>query len=101
MEKGKWSRALVELSRWDLEHNSKLNVGALAQSLLDYETSKEIDTNYQYVQKKIEEDMISPVTATIIRLAIDGLYYSELLNVAPIEKKLREKVLNELLNMTK
>ncbi|MEH7321147.1 TetR/AcrR family transcriptional regulator [Priestia megaterium] len=100
-EKGKWSRALVELSKWDLEHNSKLNIGVLAQSLLDHDTSKAIDTNYQYVQDKIEEDVINPVTATIIRLAIDGLYYSELLNVAPIEKELREKVLNELLNMTK
>ncbi|WP_309225846.1 TetR/AcrR family transcriptional regulator [Priestia megaterium] len=101
IEKGKWSRALVELSKWDLEHNSKLNIGVLSQSLLDQDTSKAIDTTYQYVQDKIEEDVINPVTATIIRLAIDGLYYSELLNVAPIEKELREKVLNELLNMTK
>ncbi len=100
-EKGKWSRALVELSKWDLEHNSKLNIGVLSQSLLDHDTSKAIGTTYQYVQDKIEQDVINPVTATIIRLAIDGLYYSELLNVAPIEKELRDKVLNELLNMTK
>lgn len=100
-EKGKWSRALIKLFKCDLEHKSELNIGVLAHSLLDSETAGTITENYQYVQYKMEKDGISPVTATIIRLAMDGFYYSELLNVAPMEKELRGKVLKELLNMTK
>ncbi len=73
IEKGKWCRALIETIKEDLDHNAELNVGIIAASI---------------------------VTATIIRLAIDGLYYSELFNIAPLDDKMRGKVIQQLINMT-
>ena len=101
IEKGKWCRALIEVSKWDLEHNAELNVGLLAASMLNPDIVENISEGYQYMQTKVEQDHIDPVTATIIRLAIDGLYYSELFHIAPLDEKLREKVIQQLLTMTK
>ncbi|MGG0845104.1 TetR family transcriptional regulator [Peribacillus simplex] len=101
IEKGKWCRALIEVSKWDLEHNAELNIGIIAASMLNPDLSESISQRYQYVQKKVEQDNIDPITATIIRLAIDGLYYSELFNIAPLDEDLREKVIQQLMTMTK
>ncbi|MFD6210037.1 TetR family transcriptional regulator [Peribacillus sp. NPDC060253] len=101
IEKGKWCRALIEVSKWDLEHNAELNIGIIAASMLNPDLSESISQNYQYVQDKVEQDHINPVTATIIRLAIDGLYYSELFNIAPLDDNSREKVIQQLIVMTK
>ncbi|WP_257350778.1 TetR/AcrR family transcriptional regulator [Pseudalkalibacillus decolorationis] len=101
IEKGKWCRALIEVSKWDLEHNAELNVGIIAASMLNPDLSESMSKSYQYMQNKVEQDSINPVTATIIRLAIDGLYYSELFHIAPLNDKLREKVIQQLITMTK
>ncbi|MFJ7755122.1 TetR family transcriptional regulator [Peribacillus muralis] len=101
IEKGTWCRALIEVTKWDLEHNAELNIGLIAASMLNADVSESISQSYQYVQNKVEQDNIDPITATIIRLAIDGLYYSELFNLAPLDENLREKVLQQLIAMTK
>ncbi|ASB89027.1 TetR/AcrR family transcriptional regulator [Bacillus sonorensis] len=101
IEAGKWTRALIEAARLDLEHHAELNVGVFAASLLDPDASVHISHSYQAILSKLDDDGIDPVTATIIRLAIDGLYYAQMLNVAPVEKEMRQEVIRRLLAMTK
>lgn len=101
VDKGKWTRSLIQVSNWDLENNAKLNIGIMATSMLDPNMTKEMSEGYQHMQSKIEQDKLDPVDASIIRLAIDGLYYSQLLNMAPLQKDLREKVIARLIDMTK
>ncbi|MDQ0268208.1 TetR/AcrR family transcriptional regulator [Cytobacillus purgationiresistens] len=101
VEKGRYSRALIELSKWDLDHHAKLNVGIVANSFLDQDLQGSIDELYQSIQTQIMNDGLDPVDSTIIRLAIDGLYFSEMYQIAPIKGDLREQVIQRLLDMTK
>lgn len=101
IEKGKWCRAYIAASKWDLENNGELNVGIMAASTLDPNLSESMSQSYRYIQNKMETDGLDPGTATIIRLAIDGLYYSELFNLAPLHEKSQEAVIQQLTNMTK
>ena len=52
-------------------------------------------------QKKIENDGIDPATATIVRLAIDGLCLGTLLGIPVPTGALRRKILDQLLAMTR
>lgn len=103
VDKGRWSRALIQASHWDLEQNAALNVGIVAGSMLNPNlcSSSSIAKSYQFIQQKVEQDGLPPATATIIRLAIDGLYYSELYDTAPLERPLKDKVFAQLLSMTR
>lgn len=101
IETGKWSRALIEASKFDLEHNAELNVGIFAASLLNQDVSNDISKSYQSIIAKLEHDGLSPVSATIIRLALDGLYYSQMLKIAPLEKEMQKQVFEQLFKMTK
>jgi AcrR family transcriptional regulator len=97
---GKWTRALIEASKIDLEQNAELNVGIFAASYLDSDLANDISKGYQSILAKLENDGIDPVTSTIIRLALDGLYYSKMLNISPLEKERQDEVLQQLLTMT-
>jgi hypothetical protein len=48
------------------------------------------------VQDKIENDELDPVRSTIVRLAIDGLWFAEMFGLAPPKDELRQKVIEEL-----
>lgn len=100
VEKGKWNRAMLAASLWDLEHNSTINIGLFAASMLNPELAKGVSDQYEQIQSKILNDKIDPVDAAIIRLAIDGLYYSELFSIAPLQEELRAKVIDRLKDLT-
>ena len=51
-------------------------------------------------QARLEADGIDPATATIVRLATDGLCLCTLLNLAVPREELRRKVIDKLLLMT-
>ncbi|MCE4048171.1 MULTISPECIES: TetR/AcrR family transcriptional regulator [Bacillaceae] len=101
VETGKWTRAMIEVTKDDLYNRAELNVAVMASSLLDKDVAEGISNSYQRALTKLENDGISPVTASVIRLALDGLYYSQMLHVAPLDKKMQTAVLDQLTLMTR
>jgi AcrR family transcriptional regulator len=51
-------------------------------------------------QARLENDGIDPVTATIVRMAIDGICLDELLGMPGPNEELRQRVLEKLIAMT-
>lgn len=102
IERGKWSRALINAYIWDLQHNQgELNIGIIATASLSAEGSNVLSATYQKAINKLDDDGIDQTTANIIRLTLDGMYYSNLFNIAPIDESMRIKVCQELLHLTK
>ena len=52
--------------------------------------------SYQEWQAQILQDGMDEVDATIIRLAVDGLWLSEIFGISAIDEKMREKVIQRL-----
>ena len=50
--------------------------------------------------RKIEKDGIDKVDATIIRLAVDGLWLSEIFGLDALDETMRAKVLERLTSYT-
>lgn len=81
--------------KYDKDENEL--VVALLAALVNYppllDTARDY---YSHWQTDLESDEIDPVNSTIARLATDGLWFSELFGLAPIEPELREQVFNRL-----
>jgi len=60
---------------------------------------EKLKLKFENWQQNIENDGIDPVTATIVRLATDGMWFAEIFGLAPIDKELREKVFEKLQNI--
>ena len=48
-------------------------------------------------QAQIEQDGLDKIDATLVRLAVDGLWYAELFGAAPLSKTDRQRVIERLL----
>ena len=98
---GRWLRAYAGASfaedRWYLEASAGLLVAVAEDpTLLD-----PLRRGFEEGQRWAERDGIDPAVATLVRLAADGLFFAELLGFAPPEGRLRERVLEALLALTR
>ncbi|HEV7492566.1 TetR/AcrR family transcriptional regulator [Baekduia sp.] len=101
-EPGGWTRAYADVSARDLTdaHTREIDSGILAVLALQPERLEAVRSRYQGWQERIVEDGIDPVDATIVRLAAEGLWFGELLGLAPPTGELREQVLERLRSLT-
>ncbi|WP_419875110.1 TetR/AcrR family transcriptional regulator [Candidatus Pristimantibacillus sp. PTI5] len=100
---GKWSRAYIEATFVDDKsgNGNELNTAIIASLFTNPDLLLKLQNEYSNWQKKIENDGIDPVLATIVRLAVDGLWFSEIFEVGDLNSELRKKVITYLTNMTK
>lgn len=99
-ESGKWTRALINAARYDLERNGELNAAILASSSLDATTTEHIFDDYNFILRKLDDDGINPITTTMIRLTLDGVYYSQMWDVGSLTEEKISKVIQSLIEMT-
>lgn len=99
-EIGKWSRAYVNSTFSDLGNNN-LNSALMAAMFINPDLLDEFRQKYDSLHTKLINDGIDPVKITIARLSIDGLWYSEIFGMAPLNEELKTLVFDKLINMIK
>lgn len=98
---GSFTRAFVKTTITPVDLETQLGSGLLAAVALNPDLLGPVKKHYTAWQKEIEQDGINPVTATLVRLAADGLYFAEVFELAPPKGKLRKQLEARLLAMTK
>jgi AcrR family transcriptional regulator len=98
-ETGRWTRAFLDVT----VHNSsrEMNAGLLAAKAVNPALMQPIRDAYQYWQGRLMNDGIDPTDAMIVRLAADGIWLSQLLDLEQLDEEMLRKVqerLNELIN---
>lgn len=86
--------------KYDKEENEFV-VALLAALVHNPNLLKPAKEHYQNWQNQLENDQIDPVISTIVRLATDGLWFSELFGLAPIQSELRNDVFEKLNELVK
>lgn len=99
-EKGKWARAYTTITFSQLESEFDMSVAFLVAVATNPELLKSISKYLQILQARIENDYIDPIVSTIIRLAVDGIYFNHLYGMG-LREDAHEKVLNYLISLTK
>jgi AcrR family transcriptional regulator len=102
-QSGKVSRAYIAASLEDaLRTESNFNeVGARLCAGLSSDPKKlfpVFEQNRRW-QSSLESDGIDPMTATIVRLAVEGLWYLEIMGVDRFPDDMRVKIIERLLEM--
>ena len=98
---GVFLSAYVHASTDDDPQELALSAGLLAAIATNPDLLAPWQQQYQIWQKRITEDGIDPVLATIVRLAVDGLWVNELFGIAPPNPDLRQQVVERLLKLSK
>lgn len=93
---GKWTRSYIETSFFCASDVNNLYTALSAAHFTNPEMLQRLQQAYSEIQNKIENDELDPVRATLVRLAIDGLWFAEMFGLAPPKADLRQKVIEEL-----
>ncbi|UOQ42898.1 TetR/AcrR family transcriptional regulator [Halobacillus salinarum] len=96
VEKGRWTRSFLDVTFNQSYENKDMNAGLLAAKAVNSDLLEPIRQAYKNWQHEIENDGLDPVKATIIRLAIDGIWLSELFDIYQIEEDKKDKVYSTL-----
>lgn len=102
-EPGRWSRAYVKETFVEERERRDLEVGAglLAAVANDPTLLDPLRKSYEEWQQRMENDSIDRASATVARLASDGLWVADLLGLAPTTGELRREVMEKLLSITR
>ena len=107
---GSWTRAYVRKTssptlaypgEADFPRSKEVGAGLVAAATTNPQLLDPLRERFQAWQQAIESDGIEPARATVIRLAVDGLWLAELLGLWSLDGALRQQVLDELIRLTR
>ncbi len=106
---GRWLRAYIRscFANYDAEEYATLGLtqgdvaGFLVAISSDTGLLADVYKEYEIWDEKCLNDGIDPAVATVIRLAADGLYFSEAFHLAPPTGEAKRKVMESLLALAK
>lgn len=98
---GRWTRAYIRASLGqDDEGVFVVSPALLAFVRRDSKSAELVETRFNYWQQQTEQDGLDIELATIIRLAVDGLVYTEIIDSAKVDPALRTHLAQRLLRLT-
>ena len=100
-KRGRWARAYIRAS-FEPEPDEIELTSALAGVIANFpELIDQLRQEFAFIENCFAKDGLSEARATLIRLACDGLWFSELLGTEIIEEPRRSSLFNELMELTK
>lgn len=100
LQHGKWTRSFIRGSFESSTPDKHMNAGLMAAAVVNRELLKPVQDAYEQWQDRMNDDQLDPINSTILRLAVDGLWFSEIFDLAPLEKEHRQRVLERLIQLT-
>ncbi|BDI29997.1 TetR family transcriptional regulator [Capsulimonas corticalis] len=97
-EDGRWTRAYAQASA-EPQEDGDPSVGLMAAAASDPAVMERIRARFGEWQSRAEADGIDDATATLLRLAADGLWLTEMLGLASPKGELRERVVARMLEL--
>jgi AcrR family transcriptional regulator len=98
---GRWLRAFVRVTFTPAPDEVDMTAGLLAAVAADPALLEPVRAAFDRWQRRAEQDGLDPALATVIRLAADGVWFADLLDVAPLTGARRERALAALLDLTR
>jgi AcrR family transcriptional regulator len=97
---GKWTRAYTNITFNLLDNEFDMNLAFLSAIATNPDLVKSMAKDLKVLQNYIENDQINPIISTVIRLAVDGMYYNQLYGLN-LKDEVRDQVLSYLLSLTR
>lgn len=97
---GRWLRAYLHASDDTVHKEPDPVVCLIAAIATNPALLAPLQQHFALWQEQATHDGLPPALATLLRLAIDGLWFADLFQLAPPEGDLREEVLQLLHNMS-
>ncbi|RFU66610.1 TetR/AcrR family transcriptional regulator [Peribacillus glennii] len=100
-EPGKWLRAFIQTTFKEVGRKDLISPGLMSMLLANTELLDSWRKTYADWTENIENDNQDLLIASIVRLACEGLWFTDLLGFSPVQGEFRQQILNTLVELTK
>lgn len=94
---GRWTRSFIRETSEQSNPDKHMDAGLMAAAAINRSLLKPVQDAYEQWQDHIDDDGLDPINATVLRLAVDGLWFSEIFGLAPLGDDRRQRVLERLI----
>ncbi|EAH0549520.1 TetR/AcrR family transcriptional regulator, partial [Listeria monocytogenes] len=86
---------------FDLDNNNNKNLSSalMAAMFINPDLLDDYKQKYDILHTKLLNDGIDPLKITMARLLIDGLWFSEIFEIAPLNEEVKKQIFDELIMM--
>lgn len=96
---GRFARAYIHTAFSDEYGSSKISPILLAFNRYSADGDP-VESRFKAFQHRLENDGLDPTVANVIRMAVDGMLYTEMIDAEPIEPSVRQNMIDQLIQMT-
>ncbi len=96
---GRWLRGYARAAVAGGDETISVSAGLLAAVANDPDLLRPLRENFARWQELAESDGLEPALATVIRLAVEGLWFADLFGFAPPAGAMRDQILDVLVGM--
>lgn len=96
---GRFARAYIATAFSDEYGSSQISPILLAFNRYSADGGP-VESRFIAFQNRLENDGLNPTTANLIRMAVDGMLYTEMIDAEPIDEKARSQMIAQLIQMT-
>lgn len=100
VQPGRWLRAYIR-TIFSVQYKDINLIPALAATVAaDHQTIERLRRSMEASQFAAVDDGLDPITATIIRLAVDGVVFTRAFNLSVLDQDMNQSVYDELMRLT-
>lgn len=96
---GRFARAYINTAFSDAYASSQISPVLLAFNRYSADGAP-MESRFTAFQERFESDGLDPTTAHLIRMAVDGMLYTEMIDAEPIDPAIRAGMIQNLIDMT-
>jgi AcrR family transcriptional regulator len=96
---GRFARAYIATAFSDEYGGSQVSPILLAFNRYSADGAP-VESRFRAFQTRLENDGLDPVSANLIRMTVDGMLYTEMIDAESIDSDLRASMINDLIQMT-
>ena len=100
-EPGRWLRAYIRATVALSEPDSQLTAALIAALAAEPHLLEPVRAHFAAWQRRAEADGVDPARATVVRMAVDGLWFADMFGLAPPGGPQRERLIAALIALTR
>ncbi len=97
---GRWLRAYIRATLSGIPYEQEVSAALSVAIAAEPKLLESLKNAFERMRDHADHDGIDPAVATLVRLSVDGLWFSDVLQLAPLDPAVRVSLIERLIRLT-
>jgi AcrR family transcriptional regulator len=97
---GRWLRAYIRATLSGIPYEREVSAALAVAMAAEPKLLESLRDAFMQIRDQADHDGVDPGVATLVRLSVDGLWFSDVLQLAPLDPSVRATLIERLIRLT-